>query len=210
MSIWVIGDIQGCNTAFSKLLDAINFNPKKDRLWLTGDLVNRGEDSLEVLRFVYKHKESIAITLGNHDIALIASYMKIKKPDATIEPILQAKDADKLIKWLQHQPLLHHDKSLNSVMVHAGIAPWWTLCMAKKYARRVEKQLQSSQADLWLKEIFETKADTQSKTLRGVALDNLILTVFTRMRFCYKEGCKLELKHKESPSKTLEKGGIIP
>ncbi len=106
MAVWVVGDIQGCFEPLEKLLRLINFNPKRDTLWVAGDLVNRGNKSLEVLEFLYSIRNSTKIVLGNHDISLIGAYYGLKKTNPTVEPILKASNAKELIDWLRNQPLL--------------------------------------------------------------------------------------------------------
>ncbi|HHS92115.1 MAG TPA: fructose-bisphosphatase class III, partial [Campylobacterales bacterium] len=112
MAVWAIGDIQGCFDSFQELLDKINFNPNQDELWIAGDLVNRGDKSLETLNYLYSIKDSVKIVLGNHDISLIAAYLGVKKSNETIEPILNAPNVDELIDWLRHQKFFHWDFKL--------------------------------------------------------------------------------------------------
>ena len=109
MAVWAIGDIQGCYNSLRALLEKIDFDPSKDKLWIAGDLVNRGEGSLETLEYLYGIKESVEIVLGNHDITLIAAYYGIKKTNPTIDPILESPEAEKLIDWLRGQKFLHVD-----------------------------------------------------------------------------------------------------
>ena len=142
MAVWAIGDIQGCYKSFMELLEKIAFNPTQDRLWIAGDLVNRGEGSLETLEYLYSIKESVDIILGNHDITLIAAYYGIKKSNPTIDPILESPEAEKLINWLRGQKFLHVDYQLGFCMSHAGISPEFYLGMALKYSKRIEEKLQ--------------------------------------------------------------------
>ena len=136
MAVWAIGDIQGCYSSFREMLEKIKFNPKKDTLWIAGDLVNRGDGSLETLEYLYNIRKSIKVVLGNHDLALIAVYYGFKKSNSTLEPILNSPNAKKLIEWLKSQPFLHVDEKLGYCMVHAGISPEFDLTMAIKYAKR--------------------------------------------------------------------------
>lgn len=151
MAVWAIGDIQGCYRSFKALLAKISFDPARDRLWIAGDLVNRGEGSLETLEYLYSIRNSVEIVLGNHDIVLIAAYYGIKKSNPTIDPILSSPNAKKLIDWLRGQKFLHLDHQLGYCMVHAGISPEFDLDMAIRYAGRIEKKLQSNDAEVWLK-----------------------------------------------------------
>ena len=136
MSTYAIGDIQGCYTELHNLLNEINFNEKNDQLWFVGDLVNRGPKSLQTLRFIKSLGVSAKIVLGNHDLHLIAASKNIRpiSNKDTIKEILTADDADELINWLKSRPLLLTDTDLGFTMVHAGIAPQWTLDAAKNFA----------------------------------------------------------------------------
>ncbi|MBT7754224.1 MAG: symmetrical bis(5'-nucleosyl)-tetraphosphatase, partial [Gammaproteobacteria bacterium] len=130
MSTFAIGDIQGCYEEFRKLLEIIQFDEKKDQLWLTGDLVNRGPQSLEVLNYLYSIDQSIITVLGNHDLHLIAlalSNKRIESKDESLQAILKSKNKINLIEWLRSKPLMHFDQELNTVLVHAGIHPDWSV-----------------------------------------------------------------------------------
>ena len=124
MSTYAIGDIQGCYTELQCLLELIHFNPNQDVLWCTGDLVNRGPNSLEVLRFLKGLKERAIVVLGNHDLHLLAvahGNTEYLKPRDTIAPILTAPDSEELLTWLRQRPFLHHDPDLKLTLIHAGI-----------------------------------------------------------------------------------------
>src|SRR5690606_19263167 len=129
MATYAIGDIQGCLRPLRCLLEQVHFDPAADRLWLCGDLVNRGPDSLETLRFLYSIRHCVTAVLGNHDLHLIAvasGRHKARNKD-TIDSILAAPDRDELLHWLRQFPLLHHDPALGFAMAHAGIPPIWSL-----------------------------------------------------------------------------------
>src|SRR5437016_800636 len=136
MATYAIGDLQGCFSPLEKLLEKINFNQSRDVLWFTGDLVNRGPQSLETLRFVKNLKENQHIVLGNHDLHFLARahHAHQGQQDDTLTPILTAPDRDELVEWLLHQPLLYHDETLEFVMVHASLASTWDLTIAKNLA----------------------------------------------------------------------------
>jgi len=142
MSVYAVGDIQGCYKPLKKLLKKVGFDPKNDQLWCVGDLVNRGPDSLKTLRFLKSLGDACICVLGNHDLHLLeyASGGQTYQRD-TLDDVLAAPDLDELIDWLRHRPLLHHDKKLGWCMVHAGLHPAWTLKKARKRARLVEKAL---------------------------------------------------------------------
>src|SRR5687768_17161384 len=133
MATYAIGDVQGCFKELKALLQTINFNSNTDELWFAGDLVNRGPDSLAVLRFV-KQLPKVKLVLGNHDLHLIALTCGIKYAHHTLDQLLTAPDRDELINWLRQQALLHYDEKLNYVMTHAGIFPLWNLQQAQQYA----------------------------------------------------------------------------
>ena len=208
--VWVIGDIQGCHDSFMRLLKEIKFKPKRDTLWIAGDLVNRGEDSLSTLRYLYKIRNSVEIVLGNHDLALIAAYLGIKKSNSSIDPILQADDVDKLIGWLRTRKFLHMDFKLGYAMSHAGISPEFDLGMAAHLATKIEKKLQSKNYKEWLIKMFGKNVDHYDTDAKDLELEKYILSSFIRMRFCYESG-RLDFKQKGSPNYLLkEKQGLIP
>ena len=124
MATYAIGDIQGCLQPLLSLLKQVSFDPKKDTLWIAGDLINRGPESLETLRFLYSIKDNLKIVLGNHDLHLLAiarGHANLKRND-TLTEILNASDRDVLLDWLQAQPLCHYDPEFNAIMSHAGVS----------------------------------------------------------------------------------------
>ena len=209
MAVWAIGDIQGCYKSFRELLDKIEFNPKVDKLWVAGDLVNRGEGSLETLEYLYSIRESVEIVLGNHDITLIAAYYGIKKSNPSIDPILNLPHAKKLIDWLREQKFLHVDHQLGYCMAHAGISPEFDLGMAIRYAKRVEEKLQSDHAEVWLEKMFKSGIDRFSRESSKTDIDRYIVSAFTRMRFCYKDH-RLDFDQKGAPTVALRVKGLKP
>jgi len=209
MAVWAIGDIQGCYKSFRELLTKISFDPKKDRLWLAGDLVNRGESSLETLEYIYSIRENVEIVLGNHDITLIAAYYGIKKSNSTIDPVLNSPHAEKLINWLRGQKLLHVDYRLGYCMAHAGISPEFDLGMAIRYARRVEEKLKNDHAEVWLKKMFKSGIDRFNRESSKIDIDRYIVSAFTRMRFCYKDH-RLDFNQKGAPTQALREKGLKP
>jgi bis(5'-nucleosyl)-tetraphosphatase (symmetrical) len=208
MSTFAIGDIQGCYSALLRLLDHIHFDSAKDILWFTGDLVNRGSQSLETLRFVKGLGTRQHTVLGNHDLHLLALAFDKHKglTDDTLIPILQAPDREDLLDWLCQQPLLHHDETLGYTMVHAGLAPSWDLDTAKKLAHEVETILRSEHKLDFLHHMYGNHPDQWNDSLTGYERLRCITNYFTRMRFCYPDG-RLELQTKG----TLEhSGALIP
>ena len=207
MAVWAIGDIQGCFDSFQELMKKINFDPEVDTLWVAGDLVNRGDKSLETLNYLYAIKDSIKVILGNHDIALIAAYAGVKKSNATIQPILDAPNASELIHWLRHQPFFHWDFKLGYCMAHAGISPQFDFGMATTHAKRIEKKLQGRNYKAWLKHMFKKSSNKFNAKASSLDIEKYILSSFTAMRFCEDDG-RLDFKQKGAPTeyKVLKKG----
>ena len=143
MATYAVGDVQGCLAPLKCLLDRVHFDPSQDQLWLVGDLVNRGPQSLETLRFLYAMRDSVISVLGNHDLHLLAianHTARLKKKD-TLREVLNAPDCADLLFWLRQLPLMHHDAERNISMVHAGIAPQWSIAEALARAAEVHKVL---------------------------------------------------------------------
>lgn len=195
MSTFVIGDVQGCYDQLVKLLTTIHFEPEKDTLWFTGDLVNRGPKSLEVLRFVCNLPSAITV-LGNHDLTLLAlAYTDLSITNHTLDAILAAHDREELLTWLRHQPLIYEDKTFNTVLVHAGIPPQWTLSQAKLHAAEVELCLRSDQFKELLRHLFGNSPNFWEPTLTGWDRYRFIINALTRMRFCDAHG-RIDLTYK--------------
>lgn len=209
MAVWAIGDIQGCYQSLMELLEKIAFDPLHDRLWIAGDLVNRGEGSLETLEYLYSIKESVDVVLGNHDIALIAAYYGIKKSNPTIDPILESPEAKKLIDWLRGQKFLHVDYELGYCMAHAGISPEFDLGMAMIYAKSVEEKLQGEHAKEWLEQMLTQGQKRFNRKASLIDIDRYIVSAFTRMRYCYGDH-KLDFDQKGAPTDELRAKGLKP
>ena len=209
MAVWAIGDIQGCHASLMELLGKIAFNPTQDKLWIAGDLVIRGEDSLETLYYLYSIRDSIEVVLGNHDITLIAAYYGIKKSNPTIDPILASPDAKMLIDWLRTQKFLHTDFSLGYCMAHAGISPEFDLGMAMEYAKRIEEKLSGDTAGVWLKRMFKDGDNFFDRGASPEDIDRYIVSAFTRMRYCYGDH-RLDFDQKGAPTDALREKGLKP
>ena len=199
MSIYILGDVQGCYREMRLLLDKIAFDPAKDKLWAVGDLVNRGPDSLAVLRFFRQLGHRAQVVLGNHDITLLAqahgNFQHHNQHD-TLKPILNAPDRDELIHWLRHQPLLFHHPKKKVTLFHAGLPPQWSLSQAISCAKEVEKILQSDQHLYYLRhEVFGTSPSHWSKKLTGWERIRFITNCLTRLRYCDKAGHLLLKSH---------------
>lgn len=201
MATYAIGDLQGCYRSLVKLLEKINFDPKKDKLWFTGDLVNRGHESLQSLRWVKEHveKKQAVTVLGNHDLHLlaVASGIRELKDKDTFHDILQASDLEDLILWLRQQPLLHYDAHLDYVMVHAGIPPHWTLKDAQHYQDEICHVLRGPHYRKLLFHMYgdESRPHYWDNMLSKWERYRLIIDYFTRMRYIKEDG-KLNLKVK--------------
>lgn len=201
MSTYAVGDIQGCLNPLKQLLKKVNFDHAIDTLWVAGDLVNRGPESLRTLRYLYQHRQSVRTVLGNHDLHLLAcdaGYKALSSKD-TLHDILQAPDKTELLDWLCQQPLICTDSDLGYSMVHAGIPPIWTLSQAIGYAEEVHNVLRSEQKDDFFKHMYGNTPHTWSESLRGIERLRCITNYFTRMRFCTPQG-QLDLKTKCEPS----------
>ncbi|WWO99803.1 MAG: bis(5'-nucleosyl)-tetraphosphatase (symmetrical) ApaH [Candidatus Dasytiphilus stammeri] len=202
MSTYLIGDLHGCYNELCTLLNRVSFDPTKDILWITGDLVARGPNSLKLLRYVRFLEKSIRLVLGNHDLNLIALHGDSYKKTNNLEEIIQASDADDLIYWLRHQPLLQIDEEKKLIMSHAGIYPLWDLETAKRCAREVELMLGS---DDYMKFLHTTmysnmpQCKSWNPKLKGTARLQFITNVFTRMRYCFPNG-QLDMICKDPPS----------
>ena len=184
MSIYAIGDIQGCFDDLLRLLDTISFNENTDQLWFAGDLVNRGPKSLETLRFVKSLGSSAITVLGNHDMHLLAAscLQKIANKKDALSQVLDAPDRDELIHWLRHRPLFHYNDDF--CLVHAGLPPQWDLKKTKKMAIIAEKALQAPDYQVFLKQMYGNKPNIWSTNLKGLSRLRFIINCFTRMRYC--------------------------
>ena len=190
MAVYAIGDVQGCYSELKQLLEQISFNKESDRLWFTGDLVNRGPGSLETLRLVRSFGESAITVLGNHDLHLLAIAFSDRKPGRkdTLNPILEAPDRDELMDWLRNLPLMHTDESLGFTMVHAGLHPDWSLSQAQTLAREVETMLRSDDHNTYYKHMYGDNPHNWSDKLSGWPRLRFITNIFTRLRFCTDNG----------------------
>ncbi|MDY6979234.1 MAG: symmetrical bis(5'-nucleosyl)-tetraphosphatase [Pseudomonadota bacterium] len=200
MAIYAIGDLQGCYDEFRTLLDRLHFEPERDRLWLVGDLVNRGPKSLECLRFVKSIEQSVICVLGNHDLHLLALAEGVGSTrDASMQALLKADDADELLAWLRQRPLLHYDREFDHCLVHAGIYPGWTLDEAQQYAGELETVLRSDDYHEFFRHMYGDQPAYWSNHLEGWDRLRFICNAFTRMRFCQSDG-SLELSAKGTPA----------
>ncbi len=202
MAVYVIGDLQGCYKKLKKLLRLLEFDADRDRVWFAGDLVNRGPDSLKVLRYVRSLGDRAQVVLGNHDLHLLAAYFLDTrlKPNDSLNQVLQAPDVDELMTWLLYRPMLHHDIDLNFSMVHAGIYPGWSLSTALALAAEVETVLRGKKPRSFFESMYGNKPVRWSQDLSGMDRLRFITNVFTRMRYLHPDK-SLDLTAKGAPSK---------
>lgn len=201
MTVWAIGDLQGCYAPTQRLLEKIRFDPAADRLWFCGDLVNRGGESLETLRLVHSLRESAHVVLGNHDLSLLAIAEREEAQQRRVNPDLQrvlfAPDRDVLLDWLRGRPLLHADRALGWMMIHAGLAPRWTTQLAEKHAQEVERRLRGNGYRKLLGNMYGDRP-AWSPGLKGVDRERAIINIFSRMRYCTPRG-RIAFEEKGAP-----------
>lgn len=201
MTDYAIGDIQGCYDRLRDVLAQVSFSPSRDRLWVAGDLINRGPSSLETLRYIESLGSSAVVVLGNHDLHLLAVALGGHPPRRkdTLADILDAPDHDRLVSWLRQQNLCVRDKARNLVMVHAGVPHIWTADQALTYAREVEAVIRGDDAGEYFTHMYGNEPDRWDEELTGMARWRVITNYFTRMRFIAADGT-LELATKEAAS----------
>lgn len=197
MTRYAVGDIQGCHRELLDLLARLSFSADRDRLWLVGDLVNRGPDSLAVLRLVRSLRENAVAVLGNHDLHLLAVALgtRRKRKSDTLDAILEAPDRHALIEWLQSLPLIHQEG--DDLMVHAGLVPQWTAEQAAGLAREVETALRTDPRTL-LESMYGDQPDRWSERLAGTDRLRFTINVLTRLRVCTADG-QIDLAMKGKP-----------
>ena len=210
MSVYAIGDVQGCYDPLRRLLDRLEFAPERDRLWFTGDLVNRGPQSLEVLRLVRSLGDAAVTVLGNHDLHLIAMAHGVdngRDPDRSLQQVLEAPDRDELLAWLRARPLAHFDERLNTLLVHAGVPPDWTVKKTLKRAAEVEAVLSGPACANFLPKLYGNTPARWSGELHGNKRLRYIVNALTRMRMVHKDG-RLDFDHKGPPENAGK--GLVP
>lgn len=201
MALYAIGDVQGCDAELDSLLKSIRFSVDRDRIWFVGDLVNRGPASLEVLRRVRALGAAATVTLGNHDLHLLAVAHGCGRlrGDDTLHEILAAPDRELLIDWLLHRPLLAEERALNLCLVHAGLCPQWDMATARGCAREFEDALRLDPEKLFNR-MYGDEPDLWDESLRGAERLRIIVNCFTRLRYVDAQG-RLKLRFKGAPKK---------
>lgn len=190
MATYAIGDVQGCFDALQALLRRIAFRPRQDTLWFTGDLVNRGPKSVEVLRLVMDLGASAVTVLGNHDLHLLAVAHGATPALAsdTFQDVLRAPDRDRLLRWLRQRSLLYQDARLGFALVHAGMLPQWDLTTARRLAGEVEAALRGARFVEFLAHMYGDRPDRWDARLQGYERLRVIVNALTRLRYCDTEG----------------------
>ncbi|MBM3362766.1 MAG: symmetrical bis(5'-nucleosyl)-tetraphosphatase [Betaproteobacteria bacterium] len=198
MALYLIGDIQGCLQPLERLLEAVDFSPSRDTLYPLGDLVNRGPDSLGVLRRLATFEGAARPLLGNHDLHLLAVSAGLRAPrsDDTLAAILQAEDRRRLISWLREQALARLEHGW--LMVHAGLLPTWTPQQALALAGEVQSILRGPQWTDFLAHMYGNQPDQWREDLEGWDRLRLVVNALTRLRFCTPEGV-MEFKSTDPP-----------
>lgn len=200
MATYAFGDIQGCTDALQRLLDRIKFDITADRLWFTGDLVNRGPDSAGTLRLIRALGSAATAVLGNHDLHLLAVAAGGRRGhNDTFDDVLQASDRDELLEWLLHRPLMHRDERIGWSMVHAGLAPQWTIQQAMAHAREAEITLRDPDRKLVFEQLYGDEPAIWSEGLSGMPRLRCIVNAFTRLRLC-STGGRMLLAFKGPPN----------
>jgi bis(5'-nucleosyl)-tetraphosphatase (symmetrical) len=189
MAVYAVGDVQGCYEALSCVLRKVDFDAGRDQLWLAGDALNRGPQSLEVLRFMRSLGASARLVLGNHEVHLLAVAAGVRRlrSSDTLDALLAAPDRAELLEWLTQQPLLHVDQVLGYCMVHAGIPPHWDLAQAVGFAREAQAWLEPDRIASVVGACDE-EPDELTEQLSPALRARMIVSYFTRMRVCTPEG----------------------
>lgn len=182
MARYIVGDIQGCFAELQQLLKLISYNPQHDQLFLLGDLVNRGPESLNVLRWAMREQSHVRIVLGNHDLHLLAcfhNHVQMHKLD-TLADVLVAPDVHILLEWLRCQPLLivQHDV----LITHAGIPPDWDERLAIELAEEVSATLAGPDYLWLLSKMYGNKPRVWSEGLERIERLRLAINGLTRLR----------------------------
>jgi bis(5'-nucleosyl)-tetraphosphatase (symmetrical) len=209
LATYAIGDVQGCYDELRQLLDRIAYEPGRDRLWLTGDLVNRGPRSAQVLRLVRALGESAVVVLGNHDLHLLALAEgddEVRAED-NLADVLLAEDRDELLHWLRHRPLLHHDEALGLTLIHAGLPPQWGLDEARAHAAEVEQTLRGPAYEELFAHMYGDEPSCWSPELGDWDRLRFIVNCLTRLRYCDRAG-HIALHEKGPPGSQPQ--GLLP
>ena len=207
MSVYWVGDLQGCDEPLGQLLDQVAFSTSRDRLYVLGDLVNRGPSSLAVLRRLSKMGSSVECVLGNHDLHLLALAAGARQPSRTdtLQDVLEASDRHTLLDWLQNQAIALFKEDV--LMVHAGVLPQWSLSTTLELAHEIESVLRGPDAAEFFMNMYGNEPAQWHPSLKGMDRLRCALNAFTRLRFCSATG-HMDFKVKENSAKAPE--GFMP
>lgn len=199
MATYAIGDIQGCYEEFTRLLDVVDFRSDRDRLWLLGDLINRGRENLAVVRRVMDLGDRAITVLGNHDLHFLAIHRGGFRPNRadTFGDVLESKRVDDISDWYRHQRFVYRDKNLGYVMAHAGIPHLWTMKQARKLAAELQEVLRGPGCEKYFRQMYGNEPACWDDRLDGMSRWRVITNYFTRMRLLDRNGC-LDFAHKGS------------
>lgn len=208
MALYAIGDLQGCLAPLERLLRRLRFDARRDRLLFAGDLVNRGPESLECLRFVRSLGRAAVTVLGNHDLHLLAAAHtgRYGKKD-TLEQIEAAPDREVLLDWLRQQPLAYEEPRTGILLVHAGIVPQWSKAMTLRLAREASDYIAGPKGGRFLREMYGDEPARWRESLRGTARIRFIVNCLTRLRYCDAQG-RMDLGPKGAPG--TQPAGLMP
>lgn len=201
MALYAIGDVQGCHDSLQRLLEKIRFDPTGDRLWFTGDLVNRGPRSAEVVRFVAGLSDRAVTVLGNHELHLLAIAAGAERPSTedALDDILSAHDSEYLLSWIAQRPLFYRDIRAGYSLVHAGLLPQWSVADATALAREVEAIIGGSESAEFFRHMYGDTPNCWTDTLSGWERWRLIVNGFTRVRFCHPDDGRMDFSFKGPP-----------
>jgi bis(5'-nucleosyl)-tetraphosphatase (symmetrical) len=207
MALYFIGDLQGCHEPLQRLLQRIDFSPSRDTLYLLGDLVNRGPDSLAVLRTVMQLGDAAQSLLGNHDLHLLTVGYGLRQQHKgdTLDAILQAPDRDALLDWVRHRSMALHVNGW--LVVHAGVLPRWSTSRTLTLAAEVEQALRGEQVIDFLSNMYGNTPASWDDSLTGHDRLRVIVNVLTRLRFCTPQGA---MEFKAKGSATAAPAGYLP
>jgi len=187
MATYAVGDVQGCAAELEALLERLDFSPVRDRLWFVGDLVNRGPRTLDVLRLVARLGDAAIVVLGNHDLHLLAlahGHASLRDQDHSLRPVLEARDREPLLDWLQSRSMLHHDAAIGVTMLHAGLPPQWDIAAARRCAGELEQALRSDRSGALFERMYGNEPDLWRDDLEGADRLRFITNALTRLRAC--------------------------
>lgn len=200
VALYAIGDVQGCYASLRALLREIRFSSKRDRLWFTGDLVNRGPQSADVVRLIADLGDRAVSVLGNHDLHLLAVATGVASllPSDTFMNLLDSPDSEQLLTWLRRRPLFYREDGIDYSLVHAGLLPQWDTRQAQTCAREAEALLSDVHANELFRHMYGNSPDQWREDLAGWERVRLIVNAFTRLRFCDPSG-RADFRHKGPP-----------